>query len=249
MDDNAPSLVERAFRPALGGTLVVLIVSLAWPFLATPGSPTIVDFGQWLSGIAQPLAIFWFVLAFLLQREELRLQRRELQATRAELSRQAESLAESELNSRRDTFAKMTEVANETCLAIARAISIRASAEVSVTHHEHWPGPLSTLEQVVTFCADKAQGSHEHLARIERAKKFRSSQYLNSHGRDFIQLVDGLLELSAECGAGGLFTKAVRSRPFFAYYQLLHRVFGTEPNSLGAGSQSADYYWDSLKPR
>lgn len=76
----------------LGVTLAIVLFALAWPFVARSGTPTYVDVAAWLTGILQPLALAWFVGAFLLQREELVLQRTELAQTRDEISRQADAL-------------------------------------------------------------------------------------------------------------------------------------------------------------
>lgn len=69
---------SRTLIAAISTTLLVGIFAVVWPFVAQPGQPTFADVGQWLSGVLQPIAILWFLVALLEQQRELRRQGDEL---------------------------------------------------------------------------------------------------------------------------------------------------------------------------
>lgn len=85
-----------ATRIGIAATTVAVLFALTYPAWA----PTwclrdhcfpVNEFGDWLAGFAQPIALAWLVAGFWLQRKELALQREELSLTRTELSRQADA--------------------------------------------------------------------------------------------------------------------------------------------------------------
>lgn len=88
------------------------------------------DLGSWFSGLFAPLAFFWLIVGYYLQRQELYLQRKELRLQREETSRlateaerQAKAIEAAELHARRDTFLAIYEVAIEQLTQLCDLIS------------------------------------------------------------------------------------------------------------------------------
>lgn len=74
------------------------------------------NLGDMLAGLAAPLALFWLVIGYFQQGEELELQRKELELQRNEVAkltiesaRQAKAIEANELHARRDTFFRQAE--------------------------------------------------------------------------------------------------------------------------------------------
>jgi hypothetical protein len=85
---------------------------LCWPIEGLKPN----EFGDFLAGGAAPLAFFWLVLGYFLQRQELTLQREELKLQREETARlaneanrQANLIAQNELHMRRDLMIRQLE--------------------------------------------------------------------------------------------------------------------------------------------
>lgn len=72
-----------------------------WPTL-TPN-----EIGDCFSGLVAPLALFWFVLAYFKQSEEVELTRQEMKATRTEMETQSNTIAKNETHARRDVFLQL----------------------------------------------------------------------------------------------------------------------------------------------
>lgn len=94
------------------------------------------NFGDFLAGLAAPLAFLWLVVGYLQQGEELRLQRQQLELQREELKlqreevkrladeagRQAVAVEANELHARRDTFFRQADFTMEELKALGMAI-------------------------------------------------------------------------------------------------------------------------------
>jgi len=84
------------------------------------------EFGDFLAGVFAPIAWIWFVLAFLLQRDELILQREEIGLQREETAkltfetkRQADLVQQNELHMRRDIVLRKLEFAIQKSVYVA----------------------------------------------------------------------------------------------------------------------------------
>jgi len=84
-------------------TIIYLVVAIAWIVKVSQGSPTIEDFSAWIAGVAQPVAVAWFIGAYLLQRSEIR-------ETRQELAQQSEALKRSAAAQDRQTVLQLREL-------------------------------------------------------------------------------------------------------------------------------------------
>ncbi len=82
--------------------------------------------GDFLAGFAAPLAFVWLLLGYAmqveelgLQRDQLTLQKEEVKGLRIETEKQRQALQATELNSRRDTFLKVHDLASQNLVSIA----------------------------------------------------------------------------------------------------------------------------------
>jgi hypothetical protein len=216
-------------------TAAVVVGSLVWPFVARPGSPTYIDVGQWLSGVLQPIAVFWFVVAFLLQHEELQLQREELKLTRNELKSQAEAAAGTELSTRRTTYAQL----HPQVLAYLERC-IFAVANIG------WPaGPdtnnLTAIARSIDNLLTREGAARSAAIEVVRGAKFR--EFRDS----YIGTFNVLLDLAKRCESPEhpVFVNMLRSEVHFAWYRALHKTLpGNDMHADAGGSRSGDAAFD-----
>lgn len=115
-DSYTTKLTKFALRITYGWLAVIGVYSAVRfdkIFLKEPNT-----LGDFLAGAFAPLAFFWLVVGYFLQRRELELQRHELEENRTvqseqkvQMALQAEAIRANEQHARRDTFFRMIEFA------------------------------------------------------------------------------------------------------------------------------------------
>lgn len=241
MSDEPKSAVDRAIKPAVSVTAIVAVWAILWPFLARAGSPTIVDVGQWLSGVAQPIALFWFVMAFFLQHQELSLQRKELAETRAEIRRQADSSSANAVALQRSIFLQLRpqffELMDRTTYAI-RAI-LEPYPNAFATEYDDRLESMSAL--IAGALHNRADPRYPIEALVEHfvspAGKARAAQYVST--------MNELLTLAIDCDEGriGAFSDLVRATSYFGWYKVLLRLYPElETHEAALGTRPTDHH-------
>lgn len=247
---NDASLIERLTGIAIFVTVLLVAFGLVWPFAAPragPGQPTYVEVSQWLSGFVQPLAVFWFVWAYLLQREEFKLQRRELEQTRLEVSRQAESLASSELTQKRALFMSLRPLYEDRLSQLVQP-SLGWFQYFATPWSHSGSNPIFSMSNVI--CGVLKSGATNGLSpEMLREHFFETSCIERSHR--YKSTMDELLERAEDCRGDGVFVDVVRSSEFFAWYKGLVEMYGLETHRLADGRGPGDCIlpnWTELAP-
>jgi hypothetical protein len=237
------SFVERAVRPAVVGTVLVSALVLGWPWavalLDVKGPIDFVQYAEWLSGVAQPIAVFWFLLAFLLQHEELKLQRQELKETRAEVAKQAVATQQMELTSRRANFLELRNEYQGLLDTLVQQFGTQLSNTVtaaqdearrtnSVAQANNLPGPVpwherSGAEQAIWILLQltgPSSNSPWPRAHAEWGHYLGSAEF-RTLKLGYKKIFEALLEEASVLGGEGIFVDRIRNTHHFLWYQAL----------------------------
>jgi hypothetical protein len=236
--------VRISAQHGLVATAVTLVAALAYPFIAPPCPvtycPTPNEFGDWLAGVAQPIALAWLVAGFWLQRQELALQRQELAETRAELARQADAASSSDLTAKRTAFIGLR---SEYQALMDDALTPLKQVLQKIPHL--WPGGESILVSKVAGALYKALSNAQNAEyRAAEIQAYLHSNEFKGVRAQYSAAMEGLLDLAAACGPDEVLLNRVRSTPQFAFYRLLARWFpdiGVHKHGIGTRSTDCEF--------